>query len=215
MASEVERESPTLYERETLIEDANPKYTGFTPRPVECLATKRRPHTMLDIECRHILRTEREQSAHLYKPLEYMLWLEAGKHSSPCPERPDPDYNSNVWRNFSKAYYGFSMSGDKRTVTEMIATMYPLNIPKPSNVGDNTFDKYINESKMFADKKKKKLAVQRSRSDIEEFRRLRLRSDARNPPMDEDGMFLIRLGEPLIHVLSVVHCCGPLAWYIF
>ncbi|XP_064634801.1 testis-expressed protein 52-like [Lineus longissimus] len=189
MAGEVETSIPTLYERETLMRDVRPKYTGFTPRPVERLATRRRPHTMLDIECRHVLRSEQTQSAHLYKPMEYMLWLEAAKHTAPTPERPDPDYNSNVWRNFRKSY-GFSKSADDRTVTEMIATMYPLNIPKPSIVGDHTFDKYVNESKLFDDDKKKKLAIQRSKTDIEEFRRLRLRTEARNPPMDEDGNIL-------------------------
>jgi hypothetical protein len=48
---------PTLAERENLMKESRVHHVGFTPRPIQKLTTRRRPHTMLDIECRHFLRT--------------------------------------------------------------------------------------------------------------------------------------------------------------
>ena len=54
---------PTIAERENLMLETRPHMTGFTPRPVQKLAVRRRPHTMLDIECSHFLRNSTEEFA--------------------------------------------------------------------------------------------------------------------------------------------------------
>lgn len=177
---------PTLEEREKLMSDASPHMSGFTPRPVEQLAKQRRPHEMIDIECRHFLRSSPETTAHQHPTVQYQLWLEAGKHKPPFPARPDPNYNSNVWRNFRRQY-GFQTTADGRKMTDVIAAMYPLNIPPASKVGVQTFEKYIQETSLFKDQKNKAMAIKQTRADMEEFRRLKYKTEARNPPLDQSG----------------------------
>lgn len=177
---------PTLAERERLMASYQPFSSGFLPRPSQKLAVQKKPHNMLDIECKHYLRCPSSESVHGHSSVQHRLWMEAGKYGAPFPEKPDPNYNSNVWRNFRRQY-GFDVKTDGRTISEMIATMYPLNIPAPSRVGENTFAKYITETKLFKNEKFKALAVQRTLTDIKEFRQLRIRSEARNPPLDEQG----------------------------
>ncbi|KAL8603790.1 hypothetical protein ACOMHN_058525 [Nucella lapillus] len=180
---------PTLEEREKLLRGPRPHMSGFTPRPVEQLARRRRPHETLDIECRHFLRGSSESCTHQHPTVEYQLWLEAGKHSPPFPARPDPNYNSNVWRNFRR-HYGFKTSAEGRKIPDVIAAMYPLNIPSASKVGDHTFEKYICETRLFEDEKYKAMALEQTRADMDEFRRLKFKTDSRNPPIDQSGNIL-------------------------
>lgn len=181
---------PTIEERENLMKNDNPKYTGFTPRRTEKLAVLKKPRTMLDIECNHYLRTQNEQFVHGHPNLGYKLWLEAGKHDPPFPAKGDQNFNSNVWRNFRKEY-GFNNTAEGRRIGDIIATMYPLNIPAPSRVGDHTFDKYLRESKIFRNAKFESLAINRTKQDAKDFKKLRAKSDARNPPLDELGNYNI------------------------
>ena len=177
---------PTLEERENLMTPVEAKQTGFQPRPVQNLAVRKVPRTMLNIECNHFLRTKTKEFTHGHPTIEYKLWLEAGKHDAPFPQRPDESFNSNVWRNFRRQY-GFSTTADGRKISDVIAAMYPLNIPAPSKVGEQTFEKYIREAKLFKSEKFKSMAMSRTRADVDEFKRLRVKSQGRNPPIDEDG----------------------------
>lgn len=180
---------PTIKERETLINELNPRRTGFTPRPIQKLATQKKPHGMINIECNHFLRTSTDGATHGISPISYRMWQEAGKHEAPFPERPDEQYNSNVWRNFRRSY-GFHVSSDGQKISEMIANMYPLNIPAPSKVGEYTYEKFLRETPLIRDDKMRRLAIERTVRDTDEFKRLRLRSDSRNPPIDPEGKIL-------------------------
>lgn len=177
---------PTLEERENLIKPKEIRQPGFHPRSMQKLATRKAPRTMLNIECNHFLRSNTETFAHGHPIIEHKLWLEAGKHDAPFPQRPDESFNSNVWRNFRRQY-GFHNNADGGKMSDVIAAMYPLNIPAPSKVGDHTFEKYIRETKLFSNEKFKSMAMSRTKADVEEFRRLRIKSQSRNPPIDEEG----------------------------
>ena len=64
--------------------------TGFTLRPIARQALHRRPKTLLDLECQHVLRTRACETVHGRPPLEYRLWLEAGKLDlKPPAENPN------------------------------------------------------------------------------------------------------------------------------
>lgn len=188
MAATVEK-LPSLEEREWLLKERSPYLSGFTPRPAQKLTTRRRPHSMLDIECQHFLRNSTKEFTSQHPTVEYQVWVEAGKHDPPFPPYPDASYNSNVWRNFRRNY-GFQTSAEGRKVTEVIAAMYPLNIPPASKVGNFTFDKYIRETKLFKDEKHKALAIKQTTTDLEEFRRLKYKTESRNPPIDQSGKIL-------------------------
>lgn len=168
------------------MKDSAVRRSGFTPRPIQKLATKRKPKSMLNIECNHFLRTSRDDSTHGHPPMTFRMWRECGKHTPPFPERPDEQYNSNVWRNFRKEY-GFYVNTDGQEINEMIASMYPLNVPPPSKVGGYTYSKFLTETPLIKEDKLRKLAIDRTHNDILDFKRLRLRSDMRAPPVDEDG----------------------------
>jgi len=177
---------PTLEERENLMKPKDIHHSGFHPKPIQRLAVRRAPKTMLNIECNHYLRSNTETFAHGHPTIEYKLWQEAGKHDAPFPQRPDESFNSNVWRNFRRQY-GFHTHADSGKMSDIIAAMYPLNIPAPSKVGEQTFEKYIRETKLFNDDKFKSMAMSRTKADLEEFRKLRVKSQGRNPPIDEQG----------------------------
>ena len=86
MVEEEQEPPPTLAQREKLNPEPPEKGTGFTPRPVERLATKKLPRNMLHVELNHRLRSTMEQSTHGHPSVMYQLWLEAGKHAPPYPE---------------------------------------------------------------------------------------------------------------------------------
>ncbi|CAL1543415.1 unnamed protein product [Lymnaea stagnalis] len=179
----------SIEERERLMADEVPHHLGFTPRPIQRLSTQARPQSMVDIECRHFLRTQSKDFTREIPTLEYILWVEAGKSPAPVPARPDTSYNSNIWRNFRRQY-GLNFSAEGRKISEVIATMYPLNIPAPSQLAGNSYEKYLKESKLFQDSNKKSLAIERIRKEIKHFKELKVKSDARNPPLSERGDIL-------------------------
>lgn len=182
---------PTIEERETLMKPFTPKRTGFAPRSIQQLTKRRPPHSTLNIECNHLLRCSTDETAHGHHPMMYTMWKEAGKHPPPYPARadfakPDSNYNSNVWRNFRKSY-GFHVDTKDQNISEMIAQLYPLNIPPPSKVGDYSYPRFLTETPLIKDGKMRKLAIDRTTQDILEFKRIRLKSEMRNPPLDESG----------------------------
>ena len=187
MTSEVmPARSRTLEEREFLTAETNPKRSGFYPRSIQKLCTSKLPRTMVNIECNHFLRSSTDEAAHGHPPVTFRLWLEAGKHEVPFPERPETEYNSNVWRNFRK-HYGFYTTSQGQKVTDMIATIYPLSIPAPSHVGSYTYARFLAETPLIKDPHQKKIAIERTRTQLRDIKEMSLKSSMRNPTMDSTG----------------------------
>lgn len=203
---------PSLEERENLIKSSSPPLSGFTPRPVQRLATRRKPRTMLNVECNHFLRCSSGNSDGSSSMLGgdfngaggrgrgtaggmgalggstvgYKMWLEAGRVQPAQPDRPDPDYDSKMWRNFRKQC-GFYTDKDGRQINDMIASLYPMNIPAPSKVGECTYRKFLKETPVIQTAKFKRLALSRVEREEEEFRKMKLLSDMRYPPLHSTG----------------------------
>ncbi len=99
-------------------------------------------------------------------------------------------FNSNLWRNFRNA--SGLMTTRKGTVSEAVSTLYPINIPSPSQIGMNTLSSFYQENKrnMFKTDKTYKLAVARSENEATIMKYLRLKSEMRNPPLDYNGNIL-------------------------
>lgn len=176
-----------IAERENLIEDKIPHYMGFTPRPIQRLATQKPPNTMVSVECRHFLRTKSKEIPHHNLKREYQLWLKAGKLSPITPDRPDISYNSSEWRNFARQV-GLNFSASESSISEAVAALYPMNIPASSQLGKNSFEKFLKEAKLFRDEKAKSLAILRAKKEQNYMNYLRWKSDARNPPQNEKGI---------------------------
>jgi len=102
-----------------------------------------------------------------------------------------------VWRNF-RYKYGDVMSGDasmssrrdkqeNAAVPENVASLYPVTIPSPSHVGEFTFSKFLTETPVIKNQKLQLAVLRQVQKDNEEFQRLRLRSELRDPPLTQSG----------------------------
>lgn len=179
----------TIKDREFLISEIEPRKSGFTPRRITKLTEQPIPRSMVSIECNHLLRTNREESAHGHESLEFQLWKEAGKHSPPFPNQIDSNYNSNVWRNF-RSNYGYYLSTKGRSVAESMAAAYPINIPKPSKIGGYTYGRFLRETpSLVQDDRLREIAISRTTVDKNTMELLKIKSNCRYPPIDREGMW--------------------------
>lgn len=200
----------TIEERENLHHEKPVSITAFQSRNVQKLATKRRPKSLSSIEINHKLRTYVPESIQTKPSDPFRLWVEAGRRAPPFPPRWEPDYNSNVWKNFS-GVRGFTASRSAGTtrshntqVPELIADMYPVKIPSHSVMGERTFSKFLSEVPLIKDSKKRQRAIDRSQRELEEFKQLKLRSEMRVPPMTSRGEILPPAGfKKYIHARPV------------
>lgn len=95
----------TIEERENLLPSVRAHETGFTPRSVVRQASCRRPRSLIDIECQHVLRSSASETFHGRSSVEYRLWLEAGKvRVKTPPENPSIVHCSRYVICFSNAH---------------------------------------------------------------------------------------------------------------
>lgn len=73
------------------------------------------------------------------------------------------------------------------SVTNYVATNYPINITKPSALGDNTYSKFLRDTKLYDDPKRRTQIVLKTKAEEKEMRKLRAISEARSPPLDALG----------------------------
>ena len=84
--------------------------------------------------------------------------MDAGRLEPLVPEVSDPNYNSNVWRNFSSKE-GSQCAPAWRKVSSVVASMYPLSIPPPSRMGDFTYARFIRYGDIYKDPVMKKKRI--------------------------------------------------------
>jgi len=120
---------------------------------------------------------------------EFELWKEASENDPPYPDHYDPEYNSNVWRNFARESGNISLSSRGR-VSESIAKMHPLPIPPYNRLGRYTFAKFLSEVTVIPNKHKNQGQIIRHLSDLKEYKRLKLKSEGRRPPVDLMGRII-------------------------
>ncbi|XP_038064767.1 testis-expressed protein 52-like [Patiria miniata] len=182
-----EETSPlTVRERDRLYDDRPQSMTAFHSRPVQKLTDKRPPRSRSKIEISHRMRTFVPDCVTPKPNDPFRLWIESGRKCAPFPPRWDPDYNSNVWRNFSSRV-GYRVDSHDRSISELVADMYPMKIPPHSEMNDNTFVKFLSEVPMIKDRKRRDLAISRSVRELKDFKELKLRSEMRVPPITERG----------------------------
>ncbi|XP_071809346.1 testis-expressed protein 52-like [Asterias amurensis] len=176
----------TVKERDTLYGDKFQSWTAFHPRQEQTLTKKRPPRSRTNIAINHKLRTYVPESVKPKPTDPFRLWIEGGRKYPPFPPRWDPQYNSNVWRNFSSRA-GYRVDSQGSSVPELVADMYPVKIPPHSEMKDNTFVKFLSEVPMIKDQKRRDLAISRSVRELKDFKQLKLRSEMRVPPITDSG----------------------------
>lgn len=183
----------SLNKREFLLKSPSHPLTGFTEKPINRLVNSKQTPTILNIETNHIKRDLKKGIRDIVPLLEYQLWLEAGKmdKASFKSERGDENvsFNANIWRNFRNSAGLFS--DRKSGVSESVASLYPINIPVPSQVGSNTLTKYYEQNRnIFKSEEAYKATMEKAEKEAAIMKYLRLKSEMRNPPLDYNGNIL-------------------------
>ncbi|XP_072172188.1 testis-expressed protein 52-like [Diadema setosum] len=181
--------SRTLEEREFLFPIRSAHQTAFKPRQIQTKSFRLPPRSWTNIEINNKLRNSVPDSCRLEPSDAFRLWVEGGRREPPFPPRWDPDYNSNIWRNFSHGE-GYKVDTPGRRVKETVAAMYPIKIPSHSEMKEHTFTKFLSEVPIIRDPKRRHLAISHSMKELQDFQRLKLRSEMRVPPMDAEGNLL-------------------------
>lgn len=189
-------ESTTTTTDSYLYKTKNVNFPGFSNNPLNVLTTSKQLPNILKIETRQLTREIKSNKSYRdLKPLiEYQLWLEAGKldkanfKSQSSNENANICFQSNVWRNFKNSC-GLKSVNTNSTITESIASLYPMNIPVPSQLGSNTLAKYYKDNNLKAVKTNENL-IKKLEKEAALMKYLRLKSELRNPPMDMNGRIL-------------------------
>lgn len=132
------------------------------------------------------------------------MWLEAGKHELPKPDRPNQSFNSAVWREL-RQHYDLETNRGEGGISDLIAGMYPINVPASSALGDATYTKFVEETPLIKDRRQRTAVMRRSVDDYREFERLRIRSEMRNPPLNKNGLIL----PPESYPRNLYHYTAP------
>ncbi|XP_015208506.2 uncharacterized protein [Lepisosteus oculatus] len=150
------------------------KFTSFCPRSTQRLiltSPSRSSDTKMRLQ--HWLSRSTEQIP-LDKPcLEYIQWLKAGE---------DPNWQEQGWRD--TAYHSRAQN-----ITVMIASLYPLSLPKPSRMGPNTYTHFLSQKGHTSSWSRKKASVQSNLARREQDR-ISFLSQIRTPTLDSHGNIL-------------------------
>lgn len=120
------------------------------------------------------------------------LWLDMSQVDGSNLHEVDDKYNSNMWKNFRFVRARSSTVGTNKTrdsIEALIADSYPLKLPKPSRIGESSYQKYLEEVKL-AKKKRHAIEFQLEGKQKFEKRHLKIRSECRAPPTDWEGNIL-------------------------
>ena len=130
------------------------------------------------------------------KPLntaQHRLWMDITDLDTSKLQQIDDQYNSNMWKNFKfvrpKHSANYGQQNTSAASKGMIAEIYPLTLPKPSSIGENTYHKFLRETKL-PQVKQKIVGWQKQRRQELQSRTLKVESECRAPPTDWEGNIL-------------------------
>lgn len=165
----------TWVQHEFLLPDEPWELPGFTPQAYHRLAQKLPPCTDMKSKVRHrLIHPWKNETEHTWG---FHTWLDVGHLPATFPTRPDRPYDSNVWRWLT----------DSRAHRRLPAE--PC-IPPPSWMGQNSLLTFISCNPIFVDTKRKNQVILRTVKELREVEKLKLRSEARAPPLDTKGNIL-------------------------
>ncbi|XP_011282037.4 testis-expressed protein 52 [Felis catus] len=164
-----------LARREFLLPSEPGEWPGFTRQAYHRLALKPPPCTETKSEVRRrLIRPWKDAAPHTWG---FHTWLDVGRLPATFPTRPDRPYDSNVWRWLTDS------GAHGRPPAEP-------PIPPPSWMGPNSFLTFICCTPIFADDNRKNQVTVRTVQELRELEKLKLRSEARAPPLDAKGNIL-------------------------
>nr|XP_015006283.2 testis-expressed protein 52 isoform X1 [Macaca mulatta] len=171
-ASESLPPSQTWAQREFFLPSESWEFPGFTRQAYHQLALKLPPCTDMKSKVRQrLIHPWKGGTQHTWG---FHTWLDVCRLPATFPTRPDRPYDSNVWRWLTDS------NAHRRPPPE-----HP--IPPPSWMGQNSFLTFIHCYPTFVDMKRKKQVIFRTVKELKEVEKLKLRSEARAPPLDAQG----------------------------
>ncbi|XP_072340065.1 testis-expressed protein 52-like isoform X2 [Scyliorhinus torazame] len=171
--------------KEFLPEDKHVKFSGFQPKAQQRHVLH--PPRHKDVMEEFFQRMHASLRSH---SLKHHNWLDVGKFTPIFSNRPDKEFNSNVWRCYvSKDSEKHSTTGKAR-VSKLIASLYPIAIPPPSKMGENTWLQFVSCGNLYIDLQGKKKAITILEKELEHNRKLMIKSESRMPPIDSHGNIL-------------------------
>lgn len=174
-------------QKELLIPEIQPKLSGFRSRPPISTPT---PQVKLSAhrELAHVTRTSLEDRTYKSPSLEYRLWLEAGKQNLKAANKNHPKVSTGLWRNIRNEYGLARAKSSEDESAEFVASLYPLSVPQPSQLRDNTYAKYLTETpEIIKDDRKRQVVIGKVVTENKRMKELQMKSQMRNPPLDENG----------------------------
>lgn len=181
---------PSLKERELLYGDFSPNYTAFSPRPDTSVAVRKRPPvTDAKIALKHKTRTPIEDTTIIYPLPSYQTWTDVGSLEPLTTRTPYPEYNSNVWQNFSNEH-GFNIEAKGRAISGLVASMYPIPIPPASRMGEYTYARFIKYGDIMKNEDSKLKKIDTTERELKQMKRLHVLTEARIPPTDNKGRII-------------------------
>ncbi|XP_074181336.1 testis-expressed protein 52 isoform X2 [Rhinolophus sinicus] len=168
--------SHTWRQREFFLPDEPWEWPGFTRQAYHQLALKLPPYTDTKSKVHHrLIHPWKDTTEHTWG---FHTWLDVGRLPATFPARSDRPYDSNVWR----------------WLTDSRAHCRPPAeppIPPPSWMGQNSFLTFICcNPPIFWDANRKSQVIFRTAKELREMEKLKLRSEARAPPLDANGNIL-------------------------
>ena len=167
---------------------------AFSPRSKTTLGlpTRKEPASAFEFDLRSFIRqAPNDDRKKPENTAQHSLWLDITRHDVSNLQNIDDQYNSNMWKNFK--FVRTQHSGrriSKQASKGTIADIYPLTLPKPSSIDENTYGKFLQETK-FPVKKQKILDLQQQGTrQILQSRTLKVHSECRAPPIDWEGNIL-------------------------
>uniref|UniRef100_H3AK02 Uncharacterized protein n=1 Tax=Latimeria chalumnae TaxID=7897 RepID=H3AK02_LATCH len=162
-------------QREWLLRDGGEKLMGFLPRAAQRKAVEKPPWTTLKLKVRHQLRSS-PKSFCLHPKMDFQKWLETGQLPPCFAERAEKPHDSNIWRAIASSndYPSSHCHG-------------PIPIPPPSWMCDNTYVKFISQGDLKVSDEQREKIIRRVIKELEENKKLKLRSKNRVPPINKRG----------------------------
>ncbi|CAD5110915.1 DgyrCDS276 [Dimorphilus gyrociliatus] len=173
-------------EKQLLIPELRPKLSGFRHRPPITTPT---PQVMLSAhrELAHVNRASLEDRTYKSPSLEYRIWLEAGKQNMKTANKNHPKVSTGLWRNIRNEYGLSRAKSSEDESAEFVASLYPLSVPQPSQLRDNTYAKYLTETpEIIKDARKRQVVIGKVMTENKRMKELQMKSHMRNPPLDEN-----------------------------
>ncbi|XP_005334051.2 testis-expressed protein 52 [Ictidomys tridecemlineatus] len=162
----------TWVQREFLLPRETCELPGFTRQAYHQLAQRLPPHSDTKSKVhRRLIHPWKDTIQHSWG---FHTWLDVGRLPATFPTHPDMPYDSNVWR----------------WLTHSNAHNYPpadTPIPPPSWIGKNNFLAFIYSTPIFLDVNRKSQVILKTKKELKEMQKLKLRSEVRAPPLDTHG----------------------------